>query len=419
MANEAVVPDYSVSTADGSATLYQITRHTSTGTEESSGDSNIFIRTKTDHVFDSSGNTLTSKLSTLSTGLSFTVILSGDVTGTANRSPSANSGNVEIETTIENDSHYHSGSTVSVETASRAIISDSEGYLNTSEVTATELSYVHGVTSAIQTQLNNKVSTSQIGAANGVAPLDSSSKVPAAYLPSFVDDVIEFYVEEGTITTGTDNETSEPYLVQSGNRDNIILETSKIYVNVYNNRVYRWSGTTLVQINDGVVLGTTAATAYRGDYGNTAYQHSQSAHARTDATAVSSSATNGSINIDGTDTVVYTHPTTEGNKHIPAGGSSGSFLKYSSAGTASWGTITLNDIQNASAISAMNTLASGNTTGLVRKSAADSWTLDTHTYLTDSDIVGISNHLIASDTEPDSQEAGDIWIQLVYPSDTE
>ena len=37
-----------------------------------------------------------------------------------------------------------------------------------------------------------------------------------------------------------------------------------------------------------------------------------------------------------TDTV-YTHPTTAGNKHIPAGGSSGQILKWSTAGTAVWG----------------------------------------------------------------------------------
>ena len=33
---------------------------------------------------------------------------------------------------------------------------------------------------------------------------------------------------------------------------------------------------------------------------------------------------------------VYTHPTSAGNKHIPAGGSSGQFLKWSAAGTAAW-----------------------------------------------------------------------------------
>ena len=38
-----------------------------------------------------------------------------------------------------------------------------------------------------------------------------------------------------------------------------------------------------------------------------------------------------------TDTV-YTHPTTAGNKHIPTGGSAGQFLKYSSSGTATWST---------------------------------------------------------------------------------
>jgi hypothetical protein len=33
---------------------------------------------------------------------------------------------------------------------------------------------------------------------------------------------------------------------------------------------------------------------------------------------------------------VYTHPTTTGYKHIPSGGSSGQFLKWSSEGTATW-----------------------------------------------------------------------------------
>lgn len=39
-----------------------------------------------------------------------------------------------------------------------------------------------------------------------------------------------------------------------------------------------------------------------------------------------------------TQDTVYTHPTTAGNKHIPAGGSSGQILRWSAAGTAVWGT---------------------------------------------------------------------------------
>lgn len=57
------------------------------------------------------------------------------------------------------------------------------------------------------------------------------------------------------------------------------------------------------------------------------------------ATKVESSSTNGKIKINGVDTTVYTHPSSAGNKHIPSGGSSGQFLKYSSAGTAAWASL--------------------------------------------------------------------------------
>ena len=52
--------------------------------------------------------------------------------------------------------------------------------------------------------------------------------------------------------------------------------------------------------------------------------------------SVTASSTNGKVSVDGTDITVYTHPTTDGNKHIPSGGSSGQILKYSAAGTAEW-----------------------------------------------------------------------------------
>ena len=44
------------------------------------------------------------------------------------------------------------------------------------------------------------------------------------------------------------------------------------------------------------------------------------------------------VNVPWTDNnTVYTHPTTSGNKHIPAGGSSGQILRWSADGTAAWG----------------------------------------------------------------------------------
>jgi hypothetical protein len=73
-------------------------------------------------------------------------------------------------------------------------------------------------------------------------------------------------------------------------------------------RSYRFGGTVFTQISSGVVLGELSTTAYRGDRGKIAYDHSQSQHARVDATKVEASTTNGYIKIDGVETKVYEHP---------------------------------------------------------------------------------------------------------------
>jgi len=67
-------------------------------------------------------------------------------------------------------------------TVSRALVSDGSGYVSASSVTATELGYVSGVTSAIQTQLGARELTANKGANNGYCPLDANGKVPAANL---------------------------------------------------------------------------------------------------------------------------------------------------------------------------------------------------------------------------------------------
>ena len=53
-------------------------------------------------------------------------------------------------------------------------------------VSNTEFGYLDGVTGPIQTQLNDKVNTSLLGAANGVATLDSGGKIPVSQLPTSV-----------------------------------------------------------------------------------------------------------------------------------------------------------------------------------------------------------------------------------------
>ena len=149
---------------------------------------------------------------------------------------------------------------------------------------------------AINTALSNKadkssldsyIPTSKMGVANGVATLGTDSKVHSAQLPSYVDDVLEYDMLASFPETG---------------------ETGKIYIAKDTNLTYRWSGTQYVEISASLALGTTSSTAYYGDKGKVAYDHSQAKHARTDATATAASTTNGKIKIDGSDVTVYTHP---------------------------------------------------------------------------------------------------------------
>lgn len=110
------------------------------------------------------------------------------------------------------------------------------------------------ISSATQAALDLKINTSQKGAANGVAELDSGGKVPSAQLPSYVDDVVEAANFAALPVTG---------------------ETGKIYVTLDDNKTYRWSGSAYVEISASLALGETSATAYRGDRGKIAYDHSQ------------------------------------------------------------------------------------------------------------------------------------------------
>lgn len=71
-------------------------------------------------------------------------------------------------------------------TANRALASDASGFVSASSVTDTELNHLSGVTSGIQTQLNNKIDSSEKGANSGVATLDAGGKIPANQLPNTV-----------------------------------------------------------------------------------------------------------------------------------------------------------------------------------------------------------------------------------------
>lgn len=117
------------------------------------------------------------------------------------------------------------------------------------------------------------IPSSAKGAKNGVASLDANGLVPSSQLPSYVDDVLEGYIASDAKNFYKDSSKSSAYSP----------ETGKIYVDLTNNKTYRWSGTTYVVISETLALGTTSSTAFRGDLGQTAYDHSQSAHAPSNA----------------------------------------------------------------------------------------------------------------------------------------
>lgn len=123
---------------------------------------------------------------------------------------------------------------------------------------------------------NTFVKKTLLGQANGAASLDSNGKVPSAQLPGYVDDIVEGYFKSADNLFYT---TSEYTTAITG-------ESSKIYVDIGGtNKTFRYSGATFVEISQGVVLGETSLTAYRGDYGKIAYTHSQTAHAPSTADA--------------------------------------------------------------------------------------------------------------------------------------
>lgn len=161
-----------------------------------------------------------------------------------------------------------------------------------------DLTGLQSVINKIKTWANNTfIPASQKGVANGVASLDGTGKVPSAQLPSYVDDVINGYFDE---------ETSKFY-EEEAKATEIVGEDGKIYVDLATNKSYRWSGTIFVEISASLALGETASTAFRGDLGKTAYDHSQAAHARTDATKTEASETNGNIKVDDVEVEVYKH----------------------------------------------------------------------------------------------------------------
>ncbi len=130
--------------------------------------------------------------------------------------------------------------------------------VNVENYTATNLSdaltEIYEATEANNTNIAGCIKSTEKGAANGVASLDTNGRVPSSQLPSYVDDVIEGHYHDNKFYDETDQSV-------------ITGMSGKIYVDLDTNKTYRWSGSAFVVISETLALGTTSSTAYPGDKG--------------------------------------------------------------------------------------------------------------------------------------------------------
>lgn len=127
--------------------------------------------------------------------------------------------------------------------------------INASHIPALPISQITGLQSALSTKLEGitkpmveKVLTGTITSHNHdgrYAPL-SGGLIPPQYLPSYMDDVLEYASKTAFPATG---------------------EAGKIYVALDTNLTYRWGGSAYVEISPSLALGHTSSTAYPGDEG--------------------------------------------------------------------------------------------------------------------------------------------------------
>lgn len=182
---------------------------------------------------------------------------------------------------------------------SSTVISEYIGYINKVGSTLRVLIYLQESNNFIYNTIisgiieNNELRISRLSngdiltylynanSSGGVVLLDDETLIPSRFLPSYVDDVIDLLggIVEITPTSGMTagykyyvTSTKKIFTASSatsGITSDPISDVIYVVPNDINRAImYRWSGTTLVEIvNGGIVIGTTTGTAFDGARG--------------------------------------------------------------------------------------------------------------------------------------------------------
>lgn len=139
------------------------------------------------------------------------------------------------------------------------------------------------------------------GNANGLTPLDGTSHIPSVYLPVSAFDVLEFTgvvesvaIEESSSSNNSTDATcdvvynsttktfalriigaqpkyfsnwADGYLYGENSDNGRIPQSGKIYIDITNNKSFRWDGTKLEPIGSALELGHIEGTAFPGNEG--------------------------------------------------------------------------------------------------------------------------------------------------------
>ena len=147
------------------------------------------------------------------------------------------------------------GGGVDMESVWYALAQPTTEKINVSHIPNLAISKITGLQAALDSKLEGITKAMVEGELTGTvtshnhdgmyAPL-SGGLIPSQYLPSYVDDVVEYASLSAFPATG---------------------ESGKIYVALDTNLTYRWGGSGYVEISPSLALGHTSSTAYPGDKG--------------------------------------------------------------------------------------------------------------------------------------------------------